>query len=65
MDSVMLAAMGILLLIGILMIVAPDQCLRADKRGDKEFAAKVRKCGYGIVGLMAAVALLSFKYTMF
>ncbi len=65
MDSVMLAAMGIMVLIGLLMIVFPDQCLREDKRGDEELAAKVRKCGYGIIGLMAAVALLSLKYTLF
>ena len=65
MDTVMIAAMGLMVLIGFLMIVFPDQCLRADKRGDKELADKVRKCGYGIVGLMAVVALLSLKYTLF
>jgi|Cm1ome_4_1110797.scaffolds.fasta_scaffold04841_4 hypothetical protein len=64
MDKVMIAAMGLMVLIGFLMIVFPDQCLRADKRGDTELAAKVRKCGFGIIGLMAVVALLSLKYTL-
>ncbi len=65
MDTVMLAAMGLMVLIGFLMILFPDKCLRADKRGDPELAEQVRNCGFGIIGLMAAVALLSLKYTLF
>ena len=65
MDTVMLAAMGLMVRIGCLMILFPDKCLRADKRGDTELAEQVRNCGFGIIGLMAAVALLSLKYTLF
>ena len=65
MDTVMLAAMGLMVLIGLLMILFPDKCLRAINVEIQSFAEQVRNCGFGIIGLMAAVALLSLKYTLF
>lgn len=55
-------AMVILAVFGIVLFFAPRMCTSADKRGDPEAVAQVKKLGAMLFGAAVIAGLLMLKY---
>ena len=57
-------AMGLLILLGILMIAAPNLLIREDKRGDPQAVATTRKAGVAFIAFALFAGLKVLKYSL-
>jgi archaellum biogenesis protein FlaJ (TadC family) len=62
-DIVAYIAVGVMGVLGLLMVIAPGICTRADKRNDTKEVEKIRKAGLLVLAVTAGAALFILKYS--
>ena len=62
--AVPVIALLVMIGLGILMIVSPKTCTRADKRDDPEAVESIRKGGYAVIGIGLVAGLYFLKYAL-